>query len=275
MLIRLESDAVYFSGAGITAGGIIWVPGAKVAIGASRTTDAITTPSFSQLTSGIAGEFLNTQSTSYRCLSACMQVSWPGSELNRQGIVSLGVVPSSLLTQLSPTTLGGQASPASIGQLRTASQFVGRMPDTKYECKWKPGPGDDNDFDYSAYNQNPSSTPSLTMNRNAILMSVAGLPDGVGVRIRTVAVYEYTPVATAGLVNTVHTTRSANTTQDVVREVDKKLGDNWFVRGLTYIGAGIGAYKETREQIRAQASKIDQSLTYHNDGQSPLFRQRL
>lgn len=261
MLIRLESDAIYFDGAGITAGSIIWTPGAKVALGTSRTSDAVTTPSFVQITNGIAGEFLNSQATSYRCLAACMQVFWPGTELNRQGFIGLGLVPSSLQTQMAPTTLGGGAGVASIGQLRVTSQMVARMPQNRYEIMWKPGPGDDNDFDYASYNQNPASTPALMQNRNSILMTATGLPAAVGVRVRTVAVYEYTPVATAGLVNTVQTTRSANTTQDVVRELDQKLGDNWFLRGIRYIGMGVGAaagaYSETRQQIKAAAQKLE------------------
>lgn len=238
IIVRLESDAILFNGATFTAGVLVWTPGSKTSFINSYATDTGGSAWVSNA-AGIAGGFLNSNSTSYKCLAACLQVSWPGSEQNRQGILGLGVVPSSFQTRVSPATVGGQASTASAADVRSLAQFVGRIPSDTKEIVWRPGPNDDQDFDYSSYNINPANLPSLCGNRNSIILSYSGGPVSTGIRVRTVAVYEYTPLDSSGFVSSVQTSPSVNSPADVLRAIDSAKGPGWFMRTVGAIGERV------------------------------------
>jgi hypothetical protein len=133
---------------------------------------------------GIASAAAN-QWSAYRPVAACAQLMFPGSELNRQGVVSMGVVPGAIWD-----------NPAnSVGQYRTACEKVFRMPDSICEVKWRPGEAD------NQFNAPGSSVANSSVNgHNGLLITYSGIPVSTGVRIRLVAVYEVTPSAAFGAV---------------------------------------------------------------------------
>lgn len=239
VVIRMEADSILFSGAAVTGGTYVLVPG--LLRGFSFATALDTTGSTYALdTSLVPGyAFLTTTTSSVRALSACMQVMFPGTELQRSGVVSLGTVPSSSVTNCVPTAQGGAGQSTTTALIRQLSQFTERTPDTMMEITWRPGQGDGELVDVAGEAAVPTNYGTLTAGRNALIMSVAGLPAAVGVRIRTVVVYEYTPVLGQGIVATVETSPSANTVNDVLRALDSSDG-RWFIDGFKKVGMAVG-----------------------------------
>lgn len=109
------------------------------------------------------------------------------------------------------------------------------------EIKWVPAPGDGNWFDTKpagvqagGLTNQQSATVSNLVNygsKGAITLSAAGLPANTGVRIRFVAVYEWLPAISTGLVSTFEPPVSANDTNDVLRALFTKYGPKWFLKG--------------------------------------------
>lgn len=233
-ILRLEADNIIFSGATETAGIFYWVPGAFRAFGGSSTGDAVAATLIAQ-TSFIPGfNFLSNYSTA-RCVAACAQVMFPGTELQRSGVVSMGVIPAGVLTDVIPATFGGTAGNTTVANVRAASQIVARTPDMTQEVRWRPGQGDSEDVDLVALNQTPNNFPVVARGKNALVITASGLPVNVGIRIRCVAVYEVTPKSSQGLVASVETTRSSNNMTEVLQTLDRVKEDWWHGP----VGAGV------------------------------------
>jgi len=198
-LVRVESDGIYGNGATATAGAVLFTPGLMTrnsGLGSISylvgTDDVTNLPWNTAAASSNPGYYTASSWSAYRPVAACMQVSWPGSELNRQGIVSIGQVPAQLGSET-----------ANVGQLRTACPIVTRMPETTLEAKFRPGERD------GLYND-PTNVNAFTdaQGRNSIMCTWAGLPAATGVRIRLVVVYEYQVAGFSGSV--VNLTTNAN-----------------------------------------------------------------
>jgi len=217
-LIRVERDTIMSTSSTSTAGACIFTPALFDNTGASSlcsvatidtATDNGNNPFSNQY--GYQPGNGNVSWDTVRPVAACMQLMWPGSELNRQGVVSLAVVPTAAVYQ----GTGG----VSVQSLRQASPVVTRMPDSVVEVKWRPGEAD-NQF---------SATQIADVNiesagRNSLLATWSGIPVSTGIRVRMVVVYEVTFVASSGYVTSVTTTSapsSKNSINDIFHALDR------------------------------------------------------
>jgi hypothetical protein len=150
--------------------------------------------------------FLVANASVFRSVSACIQISWPGTELNRGGIMAVG--------QTSLGQFAGVACTAS--QLRTLATHVERTPDGVIELKMVPNAESENWISPSWASAPEGSMQDLP----ALFWSASGLTAGTGVRVRLVTVVEWKPKqATGMMINNASQVAnvSSNTTQNVLK----------------------------------------------------------
>lgn len=181
--------------------------GASVALAGDTTGFNITTPLASP-----GATFLAT-TDQYRAIAACAEVYWPGTELNRAGILGLGIVDSAIINTFSS---GNNATTANT---RTLCQHTERMPESKATINWRPG-----DFDQAATG---TSSSSLLSGRQSLLITAAGIPPSTGIRVRLVVVVEWWPKAGTGLVATVPQVTTRVSTNEVLYALDRT--GNWLI----------------------------------------------
>jgi hypothetical protein len=134
--------------------------------------------------------FLTANASWNRCLAACVQVYYPGSELSRAGVVSLGQYPAEVVNDT-----------AAVATFRQMANYVVRTPSDCAEIVWRPNHAD-------LLGREPIPLPSVLSNMagtntTSLVVTAAGLPVTTGIRIRVVAVYEWMPDPLAGFKNTV------------------------------------------------------------------------
>jgi hypothetical protein len=153
-----------------------------------------------------------------RCLSACLQVSYMGSELTRSGICSVG--------QLTYNDLNGPVS-FSLSTLRAMSSTVVKIPDGEVEIKLRPTAESETFYPVNAVaNTNLAAHPSL-------VATMSGYPANTGMRVRLVAVYEWIPQSASGVVASEgNSSKSLNTLTQVVHALDA-ASPRWAVTLLT------------------------------------------
>lgn len=241
VLMRVEADSIYGGGATETAGFGAWVPGYGLFFGNSTPAPLDTTSSLLGTNTNFqpGDTFLKTNCGSIRCVAACLQMSYPGSELSRAGVVGIGVAPAdSFITNL-PTAVGGANNASSAQVFRITCQHVQRMPQDVMECKWFPG-----ETDQGAYSAvYPAATFAQGLaGRNAIVWSASGFPVSTGIRIRTVAVYEVSLISTlsSGQVQSVAPPTSAFQTSHVLRYLAGK-DPQWYLHKARQIAQTIGS----------------------------------
>jgi hypothetical protein len=164
--------------------------------------------------------YLRDVASSYRCLGFCVQIYWPGTELNRQGLVSVA-----------QSTYGfGKGVPGNytVAQLRAMSPIVERMPNEYLEAKWAPNFSD-------GLFRDPTSTGRPEDGHASILITWAGVQAGAPIRVRAVGVYEWLPRTTGITLNSNTSTAPDGNIQTVRRELDR-TNANWWV------GMGHAAY---------------------------------
>lgn len=268
-LQRFESDFIIGNGATSTAGAFVFAPGLgcsginggtqvsptgqinntfylsdNAAPGTPPTSDSANCTWYNFYPANTAGQaFLTVNAGAYRCVAACMQVFWPGSELNRQGFVS---VFRGAVDDVKPFTTA-----ITVAALRASSPYVTRFPQDKLEVKWQPEQGD------TAFT---SATPSLNSVTSRMQNGVgqigctwAGLPGGTGVRIRLVTVYEWQPQAsiTSGIVMD---GGSAPATHGTLSRVFDHLraNANWYIS----TGKSVAAFLQRSANMRHNAGQI-------------------
>jgi hypothetical protein len=236
ILSRFETDYLLFNNATDTAGTLIWTPGGIGTTGTLAShlffTNAATSAAFATSTalsnaSAPGLTFLANSAVSARCVAACMQVYWPGSEANRSGIVYTGVVNGGAV-------VGGTG--VSADGVGSACQFVDRMPAGMIETKWRPADGDQISIPV-----NTNTAAAEIDKRNAIVLAIKGIPNSTGVRVRLVAVYEWTPGLSQGFVTPI-TTRSwtGNSLTDVLNYLDARY-PNWFHNAGNYLSGAASS----------------------------------
>lgn len=236
ILTRFETDNILFNGATDTAALLHWAPGGMgttgtqgnhLLVGTSATTGGAITPAVLSNSVSPGTIFLTGNAASVRCVAACMQVYWPGSESNRAGLVYTGISNGA-------TVVAGQATSADgVSQL---TQFVDRAPTNFIEIKWRPSDGDQLMIPPST-----NTVLSELARKNAITMAVKGIPVSTGLRVRLVVVYEWTPLAGDGIVNPVMSrSLSNNTLSQVVSYLDRMYPGWWHRLGsaaVNYVAA--------------------------------------
>lgn len=236
LVARFERDFTIGVGALETAAAVAFIPGMPTVYNAATTSDTAALAWSQDTTKAPGTSYLGTNAIQVRCLSACVQVMWPGSELSRQGIISLG-----------QGGAGGISSAITqIGQLRAAAQATERMPNDMLEIKWRP-----NDFEQ---NWNSAAgilgTPSNDEldKWSALYITASGMPASVGIRVRIVAVYEYIPRPDVMSGATTNIAKPSNT--DTLGRVLSALDatGQWMIsrgymaaRAASSLYAGVGA----------------------------------
>lgn len=230
LVSRFETDFISFAGATETAAAVAFVPGVNQLFYNSTAATADTTAT--TLTTGAlvppGSTFLSASAGTIRCVAACLQISYPGTELNRSGIVSLGVVPFGTLLPNVATSVGGGNTNTSVSQLRTLCQHTERMPQNHAEVTWFPGSGDTLPF-ATQFGSSGANIAEDAQNKNALVATMSGFPVGVGVRIRLVYVCEWTPRLNQGQVATAEVPASRSSLNDVLIALHKTGGTNWFI----------------------------------------------
>lgn len=225
MLARFEYDSVISTGGTETGAALYFVPNwirnyaSLNAVGFPNlavTTDATGFNLTNSSTNWQPGfGFLYANASAVRCVSACLQATYMGSENNRQGLIAMGNAPAGLFA---PNT--------NTGQLRTAAQHVQRVPDSTIEVKWVPAAADA-EFVNPAWNSAPQASEYT---KNGMFVSLTGMPAGYGgLRVRMVAVYEWQPALNIGLpvAPQIYHSTSRNTIDDVLRAL-QNTGD-WVI----------------------------------------------
>jgi len=231
---RFETDFIVGNTAAATGLAVVWTPGFTagpqgcLANSVEVTTDA-TGFNLSAPQASPGASFLAT-TDQYRAIAGCLEVYWPGSELNRQGIVGLGLVDSAIVNTFSAGNL------ATTSALRTLCQHTERMPTEKATINWRPG-----DFDQTGLG---TASSSLLSGRQSILITANGLPVATGVRLRLVVVVEWWPKAGTGLVSTVPQVTTRVSTNDVLYALDRT--GNWL----------INTYKRARPLLEGVAKAV-------------------
>lgn len=245
LVSRFESDFVAASGGTDQAFAVAFAPGFNSEL-AGLVGGMVQTPSIPLVADtsvisftnnfGIAPgfAFLANNAKAFRSVSACLQISWPGSELTRQGIVGLGQATLS-------NTLGGTVSTAS---LRTLSTHVGRMPDDVIEIVLRPTEASQRWCD-------PTLSPTLAVVQEVwgdsplLFATIAGIPPNVGVRVRLVNIVEWLPASNTGVAGlTAMAPRSRNTLTDVLHYLEGAMNNKWVrkvgMAALNYATGGVG-----------------------------------
>lgn len=237
-LVRIESDFIAGDSATSTCGAVIYTPGVFAYDGASVATWPLayivgatdsTTSNWAYLGNPPgASQYANWNKV--RAVSCCLQVMWPGSELNRQGVVGYGQVDAGILFQTG----------LSSAQLRQLCPRVDRMPAGISEIKWRP-----NDAD-SEGSQGATGTISGTYGKGSVMVTWAGIPVSTGVRIRIVTILEVTPKVNSGMVLTPGNNSTSGNTAAHVLDVLDRTG-HWFYEAGSYIAkaydVGANLYK--------------------------------
>jgi len=239
-VMRFEYDAIIGNGALETAGIIHWTPGAinaSTSVNGFGLLDGVGPSDGTAMTIGNRGyapgyAFLQTNASSYRCIAACVQLYFPGSEVNRAGVVSGAQSSYGLLSTTSYT-------PASI---RSVSPVVERTPSDYMEVKWAPSYSD-------GLFRNPTSATAPEDGHSSLTVTWGGLPVATGMRVRLVAVYEWR-AKTGGLVLSSNTSgTSAGAIQDIRRALDDRDANWWNKTGqaaVHFISGATVAYAARR-----------------------------
>jgi len=244
---RFETDFIFRGGAADVAGILVYVPGTNSCYVNATTLLADNTATLLGVDNvGFPppGNSFLAAAGSIRAVASCMQVSFPGTELNRSGIVSLGITNFGALTANVAAPAGGGNANTTAGNIRTLCQHVERMPTEMAEITWFPNSGDQEPFELTQ--QGALVQLDDASSKNCIVMSASGYPASTGVRVRIVTVFEWTPKTGQGLVAASEVPKSSNTLNDVLRALPAAKGTNWF----------INAYKRATPYIRAAGSVI-------------------
>jgi hypothetical protein len=232
MVTRFESDFLYNVNATETASAFAFVPGLAIGYTGSVVLPFDNT-SFNFLANTGASpgyQWLNTNASQWRCLSACVQVYYPGTELNRSGLVSVGCLPAEFAL----------ATGQQVNQLRTLSQYVERTPDMMSEIIWRP-----NSYDLE-FTTPQGETPATASRRSALYATGSGLPLATGLRYRVVAVYEWYPVNNIGMVTPINRGQTSTSTfQQVIHRLDG-IGDWMYHGALETAKAASSVYRGVR-----------------------------
>lgn len=106
-----------------------------------------------------------------RCIAACIQASWHGSEQSRHGLLAMGNAPRLAAANANTTP----------GELRASMPYVVRMPGETVGIKWRPN---ENDLSFSTVGADNALASALYVQASALSANTA-------IRFRVVVVMEW------------------------------------------------------------------------------------
>lgn len=225
---RFEVDFIQGTGAGETGAAGFFTPGyfnvasgqvgGCVQVNNGILTNDTSTVSFTNSGSVPGLAFLQATAKSYRCVAACLQVSWPGSELNRQGVVGLG---QTVLSE----ALSGAVNNTSV--LRTLASHVGRMPADVMEIALRPTTANERWID-PTISYTLAQAQSIWGDSPSLFWTAAGMTATIGLRVRLVTVVEWIPQLGSGINGSVPRAPATRyTLEDVLRFVETAAEKPW------------------------------------------------
>lgn len=238
VLIRYEADYILSATATDTAMALLFTPGISSVlvnnIALPTDTTGFQLQNFGNLAPG--NGFLSGNATSFRPVAGCAQISYPGTELTRSGIIGLGVIDGATVAANYTVADGGLGIVTSAAQMRTLCQHVERMPSTVSEVRWFPGERDAHPFSLNAVNLSKGGDSE---GRNTLVVTASGFPVSTGVRVRLVCVYEVSFGSNNGQVSTVVPPVSNTTPSQLLRAMH--AADNtWFLSSATKFARAAG-----------------------------------
>lgn len=242
VLVRVEADSILWNGATDTCGFGLWVPGAGMNFvnSVSLVNDG-TVAEYARFDAVTAGySFLTGQGASYRPVAACLQLSYPGSELTRAGVASFGVIDATSEIGNLPLANGGRGTTFPANAARVACQHVQRMPQDVMEIKWFPGEEDmrTKSCDVLATDTNWAQRVAGC---NGIRYTASGFPINTGIRVRTVCIYECTlDTANAGVVNSLRPSVSLSTPNSILKYMSDK-DPQWYLSAAKRTAGVLGS----------------------------------
>lgn len=205
-LIKAEAIITLGSSAGATCGAFQWTPGAMGQNNLEFTAGETGSPSTSFASAGFAlapgKTYLGANATAMRCVAACATVTYPGTELNRSGMIHYGHCPGGVFNAGAGYT---------VDQLAPVVQHSERTPSNVVEVLWVPSSNDMLWRDPST-----NATTQEVERKNAILVAWRGLPAATGLTIKLTAVYEYKPQVGLGITTPSMSDTSTNDLQEVL-----------------------------------------------------------
>lgn len=180
---------------------------------------------------------------SYRGVAGCMQVAYPGTEMNRGGYVSLGVINGKTVWNVIAAASGGggfPVTPASLLETLTHSQ---RMPVDEVECAWVPSFGDQ---EFGTQLGSATSDPVMRENfekSNFVLLVVQGATASTAgvIRITNTSIVEVNWADGRGLVsNAAHVQTNPTTFTQVIAALQRK-DPHWYINAAKKVGKLVGA----------------------------------
>lgn len=231
LVVRLETDFLVNTSATDVGAFIAFTPGTNTyeisSAPITSDTGTITLAASGAFSFASAGSVV----ASYRCVAACIQIMWPGTELNRSGVVALG-----------QCNRGDLASTVTTANLRTLAANVERTPEGIVELKWTPT---EQDLLYMESQSGDGSSTPLFYKHGTLFMSAAGIPVSTGLRVRLVGVYEWRPNTGYGLTTPPATYTSSNSVAQVLHSMEG-LG-NWAYHSAQSAGkAASSLYRGVR-----------------------------
>lgn len=167
--------------------------------------------------------FLQPNASHIRPLAACLQVYWPGSELNRQGVVSLGRHASEVVNDA-----------ATVASLRMQANYLMRMPPNCAEILWRP-----TEADLRGQEWQPTTSVTQVPGATSLVATATGIPSSVGIRVRIVVVYEWMPDPASGFKNVIVRTPSPHRLADILAFLDR-TGD-WMAGTAQAAGRAVSS----------------------------------
>jgi hypothetical protein len=227
ILTRFESDVILNNGATETCAYVAFCPAAlNTGAGSSGSVSYASAALVSDATVFTPAALFARQPgfgmvasiSAYRVVSACLQISYPGSELSRAGIASLGQ------STYAEVVSGTQA----VASLRQLSSTVARTPDGELEIILRPTVLSEKFVPIGAI-----AADSDLASQPTLFASMAGLPVNTGMRVRMVVVYEWIPAMSTGCVIPETAGSKSNfTLTNVINFLDNKL-PHWSTRLLS------------------------------------------
>jgi hypothetical protein len=169
---------------------------------------------------GPGSTFCVANSGTYRVLSACLQLYYPGTELTRAGIVGVG-----------QANVGSLSSAAiTLSSARTLANFVERVPVDMVELVWRPNSWD---LEWTNLASIDAETSSNFNRRSTIFASTFGIPVSTGMRVRMVSVVEWIPATATGQPSNIVVKNSNNSYTEVLNWLDS-FGE-WAYKGAMHV----------------------------------------
>lgn len=238
-LFRADAFSVIGSGALETSGYFHWTPGyvnsnnteILVASAANSSTGVVATA----FAAGPGKTFLAANSRAYRCVAACLKVSFSGAESARAGRIHFGHTAAGMID------VGNTLTADSVAQ--TLTNYT-RTPADMIEIVWKPSLADTEFCDPTE-----AASAALRDRKSAITFAFSGLPAAVGLTWHATAVYEWQPSTALGVAgNPTGKSDSRNSLDDVIdytisrgEKFVRFVGGNFMGGAMNYAVGAVSA----------------------------------